>query len=475
MESNNNVEESFFFSSIQMINKFHSNDEFKEWFKQHCKPEEFIVEQMPLSKLEKWHIAEDRSRIYHESGKFFSIEGIHTETNFNGNHKWDQPIINQPEIGILGFITKLFDGVRYFLMQVKMEPGNINMLQISPTVQATKSNFTQVHTGKRPTYLEFFNGEKKVKILVDQLQSEQGGRFFQKRNRNIVVETDEQIELQDNFCWLTLGELKLLLRDNNILNMDSRSVLSTIPIIEDHVVEWFRKDVSMVNDINFSQVGKEYFKSYVSDYSLHTITELISWYTEQKVKYDTSVSPKPLSKLEGWHFNENEIFNNNNFFSVIGVKVSAGSREVSHWMQPLIKDDNIGLLAFIIKKINGVIHFLVQAKIEPGNRDIIELSPTISCSNYKHRMETAQDQPFMLCEAFNKNNKIHFDTLQSEEGGRFYKIQNRNMIVEICPDNDIEVPDNYIWMTLRQMKEFMRHGMFNIEARSIISTINFVL
>jgi oxidase EvaA len=49
------------------------------------------------------------------------------------------------------------------------------------------------------------------------------------------------------------------------------------------------------------------------------------------------------------------------------------------------------------------------------------------------------------------------------------------MIVEVCPDNDIKVPDNYIWMTLRQMKEFMRHGMFNIEARSIISTINFVL
>ena len=59
------------------------------------------------------------------------------------------------------------------------------------------------------------------------------------------------------------------------------------------------------------------------------------------------------------------------YFSVIGVKVTAGTREVTHWMQPLLKDSNIGLLAFVCQEINGVLHFLVQAKVEPGNLDII--------------------------------------------------------------------------------------------------------
>jgi oxidase EvaA len=67
--------------------------------------------------------------------------------------------------------------------------------------------------------------------------------------------------------------------------------------------------------------------------------------------------------------------------------------------------------------------------------------------------------------------KIHYDILQSEEGGRFYHFQNRNMIVEIDENEKLDIPENYIWMTLNQMMELMPLGMFNIEARSLISTI----
>ena len=42
-----------------------------------------------------------------------------------------QPIINQPEIGFLGFITKEFNGILHFLVQAKVEPGNVNNVQIS--------------------------------------------------------------------------------------------------------------------------------------------------------------------------------------------------------------------------------------------------------------------------------------------------------------------------------------------------------
>ena len=44
------------------------------------------------------------------------------------------------------------------LMQAKMEPGNVNPLQLSPTVQATRSNYTQVHRGTGTRYLEYFVG-----------------------------------------------------------------------------------------------------------------------------------------------------------------------------------------------------------------------------------------------------------------------------------------------------------------------------
>ena len=36
-------------------------------------------------------------------------------------------------------------------------------------------------------------------ILLDQLQSEQGGRFLKKRNRNIIITVDEEIEYMKKY------------------------------------------------------------------------------------------------------------------------------------------------------------------------------------------------------------------------------------------------------------------------------------
>lgn len=464
---------SFFASSLTKENKFQNYKSFKQWLVEHCRPDEFKVDQVPLDEMEKWALDVKGNRISHESGRFFHIEGIHVKTNFGGELEWDQPIINQPEIGFLGFITRVFDGIRYFLMQAKMEPGNINTLQISPSLQATKSNFSQVHKGRRPTFLEYFNGEKKVKVLVDHLQTEQGARFFRKRNRNIVIEIDEDIELPDEFCWLTLGEMKALLKEDNILNMDTRSVLSTIPLIEDSVIKNLEPFDLFDLRSKLSDNGKRYLKSFISKDYLNSTEDLLSWYTSQMMKWELEVTRKPLTKLDGWKVNKWAVEGDERFFSVIGVNVTAGTREQTHWMQPLLKDTHIGLLAFICQEINGVLHFLVQAKVEAGNLDLIELAPTVSCSNYEY-VKTKQTRPFLFDEVFNSSSKILFDSLQSEEGGRFFEIQNRNMIVEIPESTKVDLPYNYAWMTLAQMKEFMRYGKFNIEARSIISGISFI-
>ena len=67
---------------------------------------------------------------------------------------WDHPIIVQKELGILGIIK---DKVKNkYLLQAKVEPGNKNKLQLSPTVQATKSNYERVHGGKKIPYLNIF-------------------------------------------------------------------------------------------------------------------------------------------------------------------------------------------------------------------------------------------------------------------------------------------------------------------------------
>ena len=471
---------SFFYSSLTLNNEFQNLKEFFFWFEEKNRDESFVVNEIPFSELDQWYFTENKKSIVHKSGKFFSIEGLHVSTNFGDVNEWEQPIINQPEIGILGILTKVINGVRYFLMQAKMEPGNINVLQLSPTVQATKSNFSRVHKGKSPAYLEYFIDSTKSKVLIDQLQTEQGGRFLKKRNRNIVIEVTSSIELFPEFRWLTLGEIKQLLLMDNIVNMDARSVISTIPLVDDHVIQKLQNEPLEVgveiDKFRFSGFSIDLLTSVFNNEGYRTKDEIISWYTSQKVNYEIYTNIISLSELKSWSITEQNIFKNDRFFSVIAVHVIAGTREVTSWTQPLIKDLNIGLLGFILKKINGIIHFLVQAKVEPGNIDTIELSPSISCSNLEYLNSIKKVRPSFF-EYFDGSRKVEilYNVLQSEEGGRFYHLQNRNMMVLINEDELNELPFNFTWMTLNQIMDFMKYGMFNIEARSLISSINFTL
>ena len=174
-----------------------------------------------------WFYDKLGDKIANKNGSFFSIEGI---KRIDNNVTIDnQIIINQPEIGYLGIIAKEFDGELYFLMQAKIEPGNINKVQISPTLQATRSNFMKTHGGKVPKYLEYFVEKDKYEILIDQIQSEQSSRFYRKRNRNIIIIINDDIEIDNWHKWMTLGQIKELMKHDNLVNMDTRTVISCIP------------------------------------------------------------------------------------------------------------------------------------------------------------------------------------------------------------------------------------------------------
>lgn len=483
MHDTTSKESSFLLSALTEENRFQNLDEFISWFKSRDTAHPFSVEEIPFNKLDNWFFEEKTGNLVHTSGKFFKIHGIRVHSNIGPVKKWEQPIINQPEIGILGIITKKFNGIRYFLMQSKMEPGNININQLSPTVQATKSNYTQVHKGRLPAYLEYFLDRTKSKILIDQLQSEQGSRFLRKRNRNMIVEVEEDIELNDNFCWLTLGQIKKLLTIDNFVNMDARSVLSRIPFIDDDLRQQYESpslpdsDEIKLFDHVIKGFHKDLFISMIDrKHALHSTDEIISWFTGLKANCDLHVENIPLRDVSDWIRSEREIYHKSGqFFSVIAVSVNAGSREVSHWTQPLLKHSSYGLIGFLVKKINGVLHFLVQGKMEPGNLDAIEMAPTVSCSAAEYRMQQLNKPHFLDLFMNASPDQIRYCTIQSEEGGRFYHWQNKNMIVELKESDLIEVPENFIWMTLNQIMEFTKfNNYFNIEARNILSCLSFI-
>ena len=183
-------------------------DSVLEWINKKNDALKINVNKIDFRDAKLWSI--NNTDLKHDSGRFFKIEGINVKTN-NKLKEWDQPIINQNEIGYLGFIIKKIDGVLKFLVQAKVEPGNINFVQLSPSIQATKSNYNKVHEGRSPYYLNYFQNVKRENIIVDQLHSEQGSRFLKKRNRNTIIYVEDEIKLNDNFLWLTLGQLNKLI------------------------------------------------------------------------------------------------------------------------------------------------------------------------------------------------------------------------------------------------------------------------
>lgn len=471
-----NISLEFLKSALTKEGKHLSTADVMNWINYQNRKVKVAVTETKFSELGEWHYSYNEGVLRHSSGKFFTIEGINVTTNWGPVHNWQQPIINQPEIGYLGFIIKYFDGILHFLLQAKIEPGNVNCVQLSPTLQATKSNYTRVHKGNAPSYLSYFTNALPHQIVVDQLQSEQGARFLKKRNRNIMILIDANIPIEDNFIWLTLGQIKDLMSIDNIVNMDTRTVLSGI-----HYGEYERDVANLFCAFYENDSKHDYYKlalksALTVNNSLNSIDSIIAKLTQLKSQYELNIDKIPIKQIKNWDFTDSEIYHlERKYFRIIAVDVEIENREVVKWSQPMVQPMQEGLCAFVCKEIGGILHFAVQAKLECGNHDIIEFAPTVQCLTGNYRDISSESLPFLDVVLKAPKENIVYDTYQSEEGGRFYKEQNRNMIVMVDQKHPEELPNNYVWMTLNQMMLFLKfNNFFNIQARSLIAAVKFI-
>ena len=58
--------------------------------------------------------------------------------------------------------------------------------------------------------------------------SEDGGRLFKKRNKGMIVEISEshELEIEINFRWVTLYQIKELIKKRTCINPHLRSLIS---------------------------------------------------------------------------------------------------------------------------------------------------------------------------------------------------------------------------------------------------------
>ncbi len=87
-----------------------------EWIKKKNDALKINVNKIDFREAKLWSI--NNTDLKHDTGRFFKIEGVNVKTN-DKVKEWDQPIINQNEIGYLGFIVKKIDGVLKFFSTSK--------------------------------------------------------------------------------------------------------------------------------------------------------------------------------------------------------------------------------------------------------------------------------------------------------------------------------------------------------------------
>jgi oxidase EvaA len=186
---------------------------------------------LEVEKLNSWNKVREWSfsngSLSHERGSFFEVVGVKAEIIGREVSKWDQPLVRQYEHGISALLISSCNGSLFCLVQVKSECGAFDHLEFAPTVQCIVGSYKNPEV--EIPFLDQILNENKCRIIIDTLQSEEGGRFYKEQNRNIVSFTDEMFEISNPYYrWTRVKDLRYLVDYNNLLNIELRTIFAIL-------------------------------------------------------------------------------------------------------------------------------------------------------------------------------------------------------------------------------------------------------
>lgn len=239
---------------------FTSSERFRAWAQERAIELAMDVERVSLSSLAPtWVVTEEK--LARPDGQFFSVEGVRVVRSAGREVSgWSQPIIVQPSgsVALIQWLGNASTFTRDLLVRVMAEPGNRGIeiravntrVLVCPPVQFSPGNLAQ--HGKAIRGELNLDGRPYKRVPFADLASypmpnwvtsawwedavEDGGRFFEKRNRYglISVKTREAVEDEiqatgqpENFAWIHTGTLHEL-RVMGYLSGHMRSVLSLL-------------------------------------------------------------------------------------------------------------------------------------------------------------------------------------------------------------------------------------------------------
>lgn len=433
-----------------------TTSEIDSWLRSEYSRSALQVKRIPFRASRQWKWNES-GFLSHRSNRFFNVVGIRffsvTEGRFLA-----QPIIDQPEIGMLAFVVCDQGGKWSFLAHAKVEPGNVNGAQIAPTVQATRSNYEAVHGGERTHYLGLVLNAGEV--LYDGLQSEQNSRFLGKRNRNKVVKVAQPVSEDDTrFKWIPAERMLRLLGHSHTVNTDARSVITC----------WLFTDIAAMNAClpAGSRMGELLVHSAASRTSISTGQDIENWLDELNGRYTSTGHVIAVSELgPPWECGESAICAaDGSPMQIHQIDVSCKGREVTQWDQPIAASTEPCRMVLIAGSFEGTLHFLVQAKLEAGNRNGFELTTTVQTEG---RADPWEEKYAEIAASGRRLLAME----NSDEGGRFDHCIGQYEIVWTDRVTREQEGSFHRWISLSQFGELLRkENRITNELRSAASTL----
>lgn len=207
------------------------------------------------------------------------------------------------------------------------------------------------------------------------------------------------------------------------------------------------------------------------------IAPVLKWLEQKRKSPSISVKEVGIKDLGEWRVNSktgNISHKSNKFFMMTGVKVSqAKGREILAWSQPMMKQNECGILGILCQKRNGIMQYLMYAKCEPGSVVNPQLSPTLQATFSNLGMAHGGKKP-LFSEYFENGGKgkVIVSVEHIEDPSRFYLKTNRCMIVEIPEKEKIKITEDFIWLTLPQIKKLLKvDRAVNALARAVFGSL----
>ncbi len=233
----------------------------------------------------------------------------------------------------------------------------------------------------------------------------------------------------------------------------------------------FKRNLKKLN--SFKKEMKKYEHLEETD-----ISSILKWVKARQKKVKTVSKLINLNQCKDWFLdkNNNLYHKSTQFFKVKGVETKgAAGREVKSWTQPILTQKHGGVLAFISRQSKKYgTQFLIDAKIEPGDDSILKISPSFQATQSNmNRAHGGKRPKFYDIVIQNKGAELIYYTIHNEEGARFWKKSNWNVIVKLKNPNDKRIKgDNYRWVSFKQIKKL---ALKNRYVNPFVKTILFIL